>query len=115
MPGFLERQHGLRVGAVSAHRRGERCRRAQLMATIVEPEEIVEEVVRANTRKAVSKKVNVSLLLLGLDAEQRNRSLVACTAVHDDETGTLHPNKATAHCRCATLLTQTHRCNARRA
>ena len=51
------------------------------MATVMEPEEIVEEVVRANTRKALLKKENVSPLLLGLNAEKSNRSLGASMAV----------------------------------
>ena len=66
------------------------------MATVVELEEIVEEVVRANTRKASLEKENVSFLLLGARAEKSKGSLGASMAVHNDETRALHERKLKA-------------------
>ena len=77
------------------------------MATVVELEEIVEEVVRANTREAVPKKEDVSFTLLGTIAEQRNRSLGARLAVHPDETRTLHQKQRPRTDRCAALTHST--------
>ena len=59
---LLWRQHRLGMGAMTALLVVGRGSRAQLVATVMELEEIVVEVVRANTRKALLEQTNVSVL-----------------------------------------------------
>ena len=102
------------MGAMSAHVDGEGGRRAQLVSAVVEAEKVVEEVVRAMTRKAALQQTNVCVFFPRWARARRPDFRLECaagTGAHVDDDWTLHPNETTARRQTRDVSHTDHKCN----